>query len=69
MPALVPVPKEMVLTEEDAAGAAIIELGDLAEGADVAVAQVAERRGDAVAEKADAPRRFGRADFGGVVFC
>jgi DNA polymerase-3 subunit gamma/tau len=56
MPALVPVPAEMVLTEEDAAGAAIIEAGDLAEGADVAAAQVLEQRGEPISEKPDAPR-------------
>jgi len=51
MPALVPVPAEMVLTEEDAAGAAIIETGDLAEGAEAGL--VAELRGEAVVEKPD----------------
>src|SRR5712672_136576 len=51
MPALVPVPAEMVLTEEDAAGAAIIEAGDLAEGADAGL--VEELRGEAAVEKPD----------------
>jgi DNA polymerase-3 subunit gamma/tau len=51
MPALVPVPAEMVLTEEDAAGAAIIEAGDLAEGAEVGL--VAELRGEALMENPD----------------
>jgi DNA polymerase-3 subunit gamma/tau len=37
MPALIPTPMEMVLTEEDAAGAAIVELGDQAEAADAAL--------------------------------
>ena len=55
MPSLVSVPREMVLTEEDAAGAAIIEIGDLAEGAAVSAAQVAQERGEPVAEKL-APR-------------
>jgi DNA polymerase III subunit gamma/tau len=54
MPALVPVPAEMVLTEEDAAGAAIIEAGDLAEGAEVIAAKVASVRGESVVEKPDA---------------
>jgi DNA polymerase-3 subunit gamma/tau len=54
MPALVPVPAEMVLTEEDAAGAAIIEAGDLAEGAEAGL--VAELRGEAVVEKPDVPQ-------------
>jgi DNA polymerase-3 subunit gamma/tau len=39
MPALVPVPAEMVLTEEDAAGAAIIEAGDRAETAVVTITE------------------------------
>src|SRR5258706_489743 len=43
MPALVHVPAEMVLTEEDAAGAALIEIGDLAEAA-VVPSQVTEER-------------------------
>jgi DNA polymerase III subunit gamma/tau len=55
MPSLVSVPKEMVLTEEDAAGAAIIEIGDLAEGAAVSAAQVDQERCEPVAEK-PAPR-------------
>jgi len=54
MPALVPVPAEMVLTEEDAAGAAIIEAGDLAEGAEVIAAKVASVRGESVVEEPDA---------------
>jgi DNA polymerase-3 subunit gamma/tau len=56
MPVLVPVPAEMVLTEEDAAGAALIEVGDLAETAVVAAAQVAEERRESVVEKLDAGR-------------
>jgi DNA polymerase-3 subunit gamma/tau len=56
MPSLVSVPREMVLTEEDAAGAAIIEAGDLAEGVSVNAAQVAEERSEPVTENADAPR-------------
>jgi DNA polymerase-3 subunit gamma/tau len=59
MPALVHVPAEMVLTEEDAAGAALIEIGDLAEAA-VVPSQVTEERRDPVvdpvAETADAGR-------------
>jgi DNA polymerase-3 subunit gamma/tau len=55
MPALVPVPTEMVLTEEDAAGAALIEAGDLAETA-VAAAQVTEERRDPVVEMTGAGR-------------
>ncbi len=38
MPAPIPTPVEMVLTEEDAAGAAIVEIGDRTEAADVALA-------------------------------
>jgi DNA polymerase-3 subunit gamma/tau len=55
MPALVPVPTEMVLTEEDAAGAAIIEAGDRAETA-VVTAQVTEERLESVVETPDAGR-------------
>jgi DNA polymerase-3 subunit gamma/tau len=62
-PAIVPVPAEMVLTEEDAAGAALIEVGDRAEKADVIAAQEEqvgeqelERRSEAISEKLDDSR-------------
>jgi DNA polymerase-3 subunit gamma/tau len=48
MPALVPVPAEMVLTEEDAAGAAVIEIGDLAESVVVTPEPVTEERREPV---------------------
>ncbi len=47
MPASVPMPAEMVLTEEDAAGAAIIEVGDRAE---TAVVTATEERLESVVE-------------------
>ena len=47
MPGLVPVPAEMVLTEEDAAGAALIEAGDRAE---TAVVTVTEEQPESVVE-------------------
>jgi DNA polymerase-3 subunit gamma/tau len=53
MPALVPVPAEMVLTDGDAIGAALIEVGDLAETAD-ALLPVAEGLTAPVAGRADA---------------
>jgi len=56
MPVLVPMPAEMVLTEEDAAGAALIEIGDLAESAVVTTALITEEQGRSVAEKPDALR-------------
>jgi DNA polymerase-3 subunit gamma/tau len=56
MPVLVPMPAEMVLTEEDAAGAALIEVGDLAETAVVTTALITEEQGGSVAEETDALR-------------
>jgi DNA polymerase-3 subunit gamma/tau len=56
MPALVPMPAGMVLTEEDAAGAALIAVGDLAESAAVTTALITEEQGGSVAEEPDALR-------------
>ena len=56
MPVLVTMPAEMVLTEEDAAGAALIAVGDLAESAVVTTALITEERGESVAEEPDALR-------------
>ena len=54
-PAIVPVPAEMVLTEEDAAGAALIEIGDLAEKVDVIAAQNSEQAGEQELEQRSEP--------------
>jgi DNA polymerase III subunit gamma/tau len=56
MPVLVPMPAEMVLTEEDAAGAALIEVGDFSETAVVTTALITEEQGGSVAEEPDALR-------------
>jgi DNA polymerase-3 subunit gamma/tau len=50
-----PVPAEMVLTEEDVIGAALVEAGDLAETADV-IEAIAEGLPELVAGRADAGR-------------
>jgi len=54
-PASMPVPAEMVLTEGDAIGAALVEVGDLAETADAAIT-VTEGLTEPVAVRADAGR-------------
>jgi DNA polymerase-3 subunit gamma/tau len=56
MPVLVPMPAELVLTEEDAAGAALLEVGDLAESAVVTTALINEEQSGSVAEEPDALR-------------
>ena len=53
MPMSVPAPAEMVLTEEDATGAAIVEMGDRAETAVVPLPVVKERS-EPVVEKSEA---------------
>jgi DNA polymerase-3 subunit gamma/tau len=49
-------PAELVLTEEDAAGAALLEVGDLAESAVVTTALINEEQSGSVAEEPDALR-------------
>jgi DNA polymerase-3 subunit gamma/tau len=53
LPIAVPAPAEMVLTEEDAVGAAIVEIGDLAETA-VAPLPVVKERSEPVVEESEA---------------
>jgi DNA polymerase-3 subunit gamma/tau len=55
MPTPISAPAEMVLTEEDAMGAALVEIGDQAETADVAL-PITEGLAESVAGRVDAPR-------------
>jgi DNA polymerase-3 subunit gamma/tau len=55
IPVSVPAPAEMVLTEEDAIGAAIVEIGDMAEAAVVALPVVKERSEPVVEESEAMP--------------
>jgi DNA polymerase-3 subunit gamma/tau len=55
IPVSVPAPAEMVLTEEDAIGAAIVEIGDMAEAAVVALPVVKERSEPVVEESEALP--------------
>jgi DNA polymerase-3 subunit gamma/tau len=57
MPVSVPTPAEMILTEGDAIGAALVEVGDLAE-AGVAVLPVVQAREEPAVETMEAPRNL-----------
>jgi DNA polymerase III subunit gamma/tau len=57
MPVSVPMPTEMVLTEGDAIGAALVEVGDLAEAA-VAVLPVVQAREEPAVETMEVPRNL-----------